>query len=261
MAGTQYSEFAELRRQEILDRLQRLGKITVAELCEHFSLSPATIRNDLAELQREGLLQRTHGGAIPCRRRSGHEPTSLEKESRNVESKRAIGYRAADLVNPGDVIALDTGTTTYELARCIASVPGLTVITNDLRIAVLLEDSPGATVFLLGGTVRRGFSCTIGKSVLDSLSRMYVDTLFLATNGISLRRGFSTPSVEVADIKRQFIAVAGRVVALADSSKMDNEAFTSFAALEQIDLLITDNGIAPDFKSALEELGIEVVAV
>ena len=258
MAETSKVMFAELRRQEIVQQVQKLGKITVEELCALFSVSPATIRNDLTELEKQGALQRTHGGAI-CRNPAGYELTTQEKAVKNVKQKQAIAERALEFIRPGDVIALDTGTTTYELAKLLNTVPNLTVITNDLRISAVLEQYPDVTVIVLGGMVRHRFHCTYGSSVMDALNSLYIDTAFIATNGFSLRRGLSTPRIEMADIKNKMIRVSGRVILMADSTKAETEAFTSFAPLKDVDILVTDAGIDDAFAESLGELGVEVI--
>ncbi|MEG2022343.1 MAG: DeoR/GlpR family DNA-binding transcription regulator, partial [Oscillospiraceae bacterium] len=143
--------FAELRKQEIVNIVQAGGKTTVGELCAHFSVSPATIRNDLSELEQIGSLKRTHGGAICNDNAANYEPTSCEKEVQNVDSKKAIAMAAIKFVHQGDIIALDTGTTTLEFAMRLATLSGLTIITTDLKIATYLEQNSDHTVILIGG--------------------------------------------------------------------------------------------------------------
>lgn len=257
MADMQKIMFAELRRKEIAKLVQEKGTVTVEDLCAMYSVSAATIRNDLTELERVGALQRTHGGAI------GHsfvnyEPTSQEKEIKNVVQKQAIARKALEFIHPGDVIVLDTGTTTYELAKLVGQIANLTVITNDLKIASLLEQFNTITVILLGGTVRHKFHCTYGTSVVNALDALYVDTAFLATNGLSLRRGLSTPSMEIAEIKRKIISISDQVILLADSSKQGKESFASFAQLEEVNTLITDQETAESFVSELQTMGVDV---
>ena len=164
-----------------------------------------------------------------------------------------------DYICPGSVIALDTGTTTLELAKLLPDVPNLTVITNDIKIASVLESDSTANVLLLGGFLRHGFHCTIGKGVSITLKDLYIDVLFLATNGMSVRRGFSTPSIDVSDMKRAMIEASARKIVLADSSKANHEAFSTFANLKEVDCLITDRGIDQDFRNAAAELGLEVL--
>ena len=258
MAETQKAFFGEVRRQEIVSLIKKKSRVTVDELSERFSVSTATIRKDLTELEQQGMLKRTHGGAI-SRNYADYEQTSTEKEGQNVAQKQAIAKVAAGLIHPGDVIALDTGTTTLELARQIVNIPNLTVITNDLKIAGFLEQNSDITIVLLGGMLRHNFHCTIGSSVLTALDAFYVDTLFVATNGISAVRGLSTFRIEIAEIKRKMISVSAKVVALADSTKVNNETFSAFAGIQDIHVLITDPGADRDFVKEVSSLGIEVI--
>ena len=164
-------------------------------------------------------------------------------------------------IRPGNVIALDSGTTTFELAKLLENIPNLTIITNDLKIATLLEQNENSTVILLGGMLRPKFHCTIGSSVLNALDTLYIDTAFLGTNGLSLRRGLSTPRIETADIKRKMISIAGNVIVLTDSSKVNNEAFASFASLSDINTLITDDAMDAGFVADMKALGVDVQLV
>lgn len=260
MAKQKTAIFVEERKQDIVDMVNRNGKITCAELCKKFRVSPATIRNDLTDLEKSGLLTRTHGGAMSANGiRVGYEQSTTEKESRNIAEKQAIAREALQFVSDGDVIALDTGTTTMELAKLLNNVKGITVITNDVKIALYLDQNSSAEVILLGGVVRHNFHCTTGKLALEGLDNLYIDTVFLATNGLSLARGFSTPRMEQAEVKRKMVQSARRIVALADGSKTSNEAFVAFADVKEVDTLITDASIGEDFAAKAEEIGMRVI--
>lgn len=254
-------KFAETRRQEIAAIVMERKVVTVDELCSLLSVSAATIRSDLTELECQGVLQRTHGGAIYNQNCLEYEQTSIEKEVQNIEQKQAIARAALCYVRPGDVIGLDTGTTILELAKLLADIPDLTVITNDLKIAAVLETESRANIMLLGGFIRKHFHCTIGQSVSNALRDLHMDTLFLATNGMSVRRGFSTPSIDIAGIKREMIASATQTITLADSSKVNREAMVTFGALKDTGILISDGGLDRDFADAAEQAGVEVIRV
>lgn len=255
--------FAETRRKEIESIVNRKKAVTVEELCQVFEVSKGTIRKDLLSLEEAGKVLRTHGGAIPADEpaQSRREMTTEEKEVRHIDIKERIASAALDYVRDGDVIALDTGTTTYELAKKIAKLPNLTIITNDLAIAGLLERESEANVIFLGGTIRKHFRCTIGQMVINSLKDLYVDTVFIATNGMSAERGFSTPSVDMADVKKAMIGVANKKIVLADSSKVNREAFVSFAQLEVADYLITDQECDTKFCAKAEDVGLTIISV
>lgn len=253
--------FAELRKQEIVDRVNSNGRATVNELCDYFNVSPATIRTDLNELEHMGTLKRTHGGAISNNSISNYEPTSLEKEEQHVSQKKAIALAALDFVKPGDTIAVDTGTTTMCFAKALASIPDVTVITNDFLVAMYLEQSENTTVIFLGGYIRKRFHCTIGQSVVDAIAPMHIDTTFLATNAISAERGLSTPNMEIANIKREMIKNSQNVVLLVDSSKIGKNALALFATLDEMDVIITDEGADKEFVNAVEGNNVKVIRV
>ena len=247
--------YAELRKREICSLLQAHGQVSVEELCARFLMSPATIRNDLSELERSGLLQRTHGGAISCLPRTGAELP----EADSGEHKRRIARRALSFIQPGDVIALDAGAATYALSSLLAGIPDLTIITNDLKIAAHPVLASSAHLILLGGPVRRGSHCTVGRSLREASQRFYIDKLFLTADGMSAARGFSTPSMECADAKRALLALADQVIVLADSTKAQHSAFISFAPLQAADVILTDTDIPPVFLRAAKTCGVQVI--
>lgn len=257
----QDSMFAEVRKQEIVDLVQREGTITVNELCDIFSVSPATIRNDLTELEILGALKRTHGGAISNERTANYELTFSEKEVLNIDAKQAIAKEAVKFIRPGDAIAIDTGTTTLELVKLIVNIPNLTVVTNDLRIASYLEENSEIDVFFLGGAIRKKFHCTVGKTVEDMLERMFIDTAFVSANGFHLKRGISTPSPEVGAAKHGMITAAAKVIFLADKTKIGKSTFSYFAASSDIDIMITDYNAEEDFLEEAEKRGIKIIVV
>lgn len=262
MRRRQKPMFVESRRQEITKLIQEKGFVTVNDLSSLFQVTTPTIRGDLIKLEQLGVLQRTHGGAIKIENsHSSKELTSKEKSVRAVSQKQMIAKAAVEYVKPGSIIALDTGTTTLELAKLVVDIPNITVITNDLNIALCLEENSSLNVYLLGGMLRCGFHCTIGRQVLDELKASYIDTFFMATNGVSMQRGFSTPNIDMADIKREFIGASNRIVALVDSTKVGSEAFATFARLDEVDVFISDDRISAEFVDELNACGISTVVV
>ena len=251
--------FAEERRQDIIELINRNGKVTVAELSKKYGVSSPTIRTDLAELEKLGLLRRTHGGAIPASTRASFELTSAEKEIRNVDQKKAIAKEAYKLINRGDVIALDTGTTTRELALLLADARDITVITYDIKIAAILESNENINLTLIGGNVRRGFHCTLGPTTKTQLSDLYADKAFMATNAVSLKRGLSTPNVEISDIKAQMIQNSRQNIALIDSSKFEGEALCKFADIKDMDVIISDEEVPAAFATAIKNAGCKLI--
>ena len=250
--------FAEDRKRRIVEIVNENGKATVSALCAAFDVSSATIRNDLRELEDAGALRRTHGGAIN-NRNIGFELTTHEKEVQNVEKKRAIAKAAVRFIQPGDSIAIDTGTTTFELAKLLGNIDHLTVVTNDLQIAVYLERNTTATIILAGGAIRRHFHCTVGETAAETIKHLHVDKVFAAANGVHPLNGLTTHNMEMAAFKKQLIEIADEVFVLADSTKLNTSAFISFASIGQTDVLITDGDADNGFIETAKQLGLDVI--
>ena len=221
-------------------------------------MSPATIRNDLSELARSGLLQRTHGGAIRCAHPAAPEFPEQGPHG-SADPMLRIARRALSFIQPGDVIALDAGAATYALSSLLAGIPDLTIITNDLKIAAHPVLASSAHLILLGGPVRRGSHCTVGRSLREASQRFYIDKLFLTADGMSAAHGFRTPRMECADAKRALLALADQVIVLADSTKAQHSAFISFAPLQAADVILTDTDIPPVFLRAAKTCGVQVI--
>lgn len=250
--------FAEERRRLIVELVNENTKATVQELCHTFSVSSATIRNDLRSLEDSCLLKRTHGGAISCRS-VNYEINSYERAEARLAQKAQIAAKAVSLIKEGDTIALDTGTTTFELAKLLTKFHDLTVVTNDLQIALYLEQYSNANIFLAGGFLRRDYHCTVGNKALDAVSDFNVDKAFIGANGISLTRGIATPNTDTAEIKEAFITISDRTAIIADSSKFDRTSFSKFADFEDVAMIITDNRVDQTFVEKLREIGVEVL--
>lgn len=259
MPAAEGTLFVEERKMRIVEYIGARRKATVAELCRQFAVSSATIRNDLRDLESGGLLIRTHGGAM-VRTKTGLEPDMSLRKVQHLEEKQRIARSALRLVENGDTLVLDTGTTTYELARLLGERNDLTVVTNDLPIALLLEELESVRVVLVGGMLRRKFHCTVASnsSGVKALSDLAVDKAFMGANGFSLDRGASTPDLNHSETKKLMVSIAARVILLFDSSKMSHNSFAIFAPLDHIDTIVTDS-MNGEEKRQLEEGGIDVV--
>ena len=244
--------FAQERQDRIISMLQEQSKLHVANLCDTFNVSPATIRNDLRELESQGKLRRTHGGALPVEK-ANFEPKTADKSVTNIDVKNEIALCAASLIDDGDTIVLDSGTTLLELAKCISDKRGLTVLTNDIRIVTHLEQFPGINILLIGGTVRNGYDCTVGPIAISCLSSLTVDKAFLGTNAFSIEKGFSTPDINQAEIKKAFINCATERIMLCDSSKFGHNSLVAFATFDDVERIVTDQRINKKLESFLNE--------
>lgn len=249
--------FAEERRIKILDILNERRKVTVDQLREVFGVSSATIRMDLRELQQVGALTRTHGGAIP-RTKTGFELNSEQRVVQHLAEKQRIARAALALVDDGDRIILDTGTSTLELAKLIHKKTDLTVITNDIEIATILEEVESIQVIVMGGILRKRFHCTLVLQGRQTYSGLTVDKAFIGVNSLSLDKGATTPDLGQAETKKTMIGMANRVILLCDNSKIGTVSFAQFATTDQIDVVVTDR-METELKSAFEEKGVEVV--
>ncbi len=249
--------FAEERKQQIVKLINNSDKVTVAQLCDYFKVSSATIRNDLRELENSNLLRRTHGGAM-AKSKTGFELDTPQKEGYHLAEKNKIAEAAIDLIDDGDTIIIDTGTTTMELAKRLNRKSNITVVVNDINIARLLEDYEGISIILLGGMVRKKFHCTVGFWGLKIISEISVDKAFIGANAIS-SKGISTPDVNQAEMKKAMIAAANKVIVLSDSSKFGKNSFAKFSNLSQVDTIITDSGLSVVTRKEFEVGGIEII--
>ncbi|EOT7462203.1 TPA: DeoR/GlpR transcriptional regulator [Klebsiella pneumoniae] len=250
--------FAEERQEKLLGILREKRKVAVSEMCDVFNVSGATIRADLRQLEEEGLLTRTHGGAV-LRTRASFEQASDTREIVNLSAKERIGQRAAALVEDGDIIVLDTGTTTLHIARNIRDRQNVTVVTNDYQIARELEASPSIQTILLGGIVKKGYHCVVainGRSILDTLN---VDKAFMGTNSLSLKHGACVADIMLAETKRGMVEHASQVIIVCDYSKLNNTSLAQFTAADRIDTVVVDR--LPDDVQAYRNAGIQVISL
>jgi DeoR/GlpR family transcriptional regulator of sugar metabolism len=250
------------RRSKIAELIREHGAVRVGELADQFQVSEVTIRNDLARLETEGHLVRGHGGAIAI-----SEPRRIttllrvdERATQNVEEKRRIARAAAEFVLPGDTIILDAGTTTGEMACLLTHVSPLTVVTNGLNVALELGASE-ARLILLGGTLHRESSSTVGALAEHNLSELVVEKLFLGAQALDLDHGLTDSTPEIAQVKRAMIRSARQVFLLVDSSKLGRASFTKVAPLSEVHTIITDNGFAEEARAAVERIGIQMLVV
>ncbi|XVX20546.1 DeoR/GlpR family DNA-binding transcription regulator [Actinomycetota bacterium] len=256
--------YAPERQQQIAQLTSARGRVAVTDLARHFSVTPETIRRDLAELDRLGVVSRVHGGAIPRSSLPRLETTVAERSQRHAGQKAAIARAALSwlpAVTPSGRanVILDAGTTTAALAELIPPREDLTCVTNSVPIAGQLVDLLPGEVVLLGGRVRGMTQATVGETGVETLGRLRVDVTFLGTDGVTIAHGASTPDSSEAATKRAMAAAGRVVVLLADSSKIGAEHLVQFARLEDIDVLITDDGLAPADRKALSDKGVEVV--
>ena len=227
------------RQALILSRVRETGSVAVAALAQDCGVSEMTIRRDLEALEGSGVVRRVHGGAVTGWNR-GYEPAFSQRAAQNGDAKARIGRRCADLIEEGETLFLDIGTTTLAAAHALAGRRGITVITPNLRAADILVDNPGIRVICLGGVVRTGERCVTGVIAERNLAEFFFDTCIVGVAGVSLQAGLTEFNVDDASLKRTAIDHGRRIIALADSSKLGQIALATVAPLSRISTLITD---------------------
>ena len=258
------------RRRQISSLAAVHGRVTVVELAEKFGVTAETIRRDIAILDREGELYRVHGGAVPAHNYRTDFTTLETRSKSSLAAKRAIGKAALKVLPPdGSTVFFDAGTTTGMLARAIAEAnstqdpdlmaPKLNIVTNSLTIATTLADSPRCEVQLIGGHVRPLSQAIVGDIATRYLGVLHADVAFVGTNALTMDHGLSTPDAQEGAIKRAMVTNADHVVALCDSTKFGLDYLVSFATLDDLSHVVTDQAAPEGYVHALEDQGIQVV--
>lgn len=250
----------EERRQHILLLIRTHGRVLVDELGKALKLSKITIRKDLDYLQSRNLITRTHGGALPFSRSALSDPTIQQKREVHRKEKLRIAEAAVTLVSEGQCIILDSGSTTTEIARLLLSYRRLTVITNALNIASELVQSD-FDVVLIGGTLRKNSSSTVGPLAEDMLKEIHADLLFIGVDGFDAKLGLTTPNLLEARVNRAMVNSSEKVVVVCDSSKFNRKSLALIVGAQRIHHVITDKQLSPDKVEALRNLNIEVTLV
>jgi len=252
--------YAEERQQAMAHLISRRGRLSVVQLAEQFEVTTETVRRDLSTLDRMGLVRRVHGGAVPAGSLTVIESGIGERDQSNTQAKEAIANAAVSLLPPPDsVVVIDAGTTTARFAAALPRDHRLTVITHAVPVATRLAGLPQIELHLLPGKVRPTTHAAVGAETVAALADLRADVAFIATNGLTVGHGLTTPDSDEAATKRAMIACARKTVVLADSTKLGVETAVRFATLDSLDVLVTDSDVEPADRRALESAGIEVV--
>jgi len=252
----------EQRRRNLLDLVDHDGHVTVSDLVKRFSISAVTVRSDLDTLASVGAVVRSHGGAVRRLEATQDYPLRM-KETLHREEKVRIGTAAAELIQPGETIILDSGTTTAEIARHLkrSKIQPLTIITNALNIAVELADLPGVSLIMIGGLLRPVSFSFVGPQAEAIMNEFHADRLFLAVDGFDLDKGPSTPDVFEAQLNNVMIRSAREVNVVTDFSKLGRRSVSRIGPFDRIRRLITDRRAPQEFTEGLRNRGIEVIEV
>jgi len=253
----------EERRRLIVDHIEANGRATVEELAARFGTSTVTIRNDLEALARTGAIARSHGGALPAAQTVTNDVPLNIKETRSHPQKLRIGLAAAKLINDGETIILDSGSTTVEIARQIRQMKfeSLTVVTNALNIALELSGLPHIRVMMLGGLLRQTSYSLVGPDAEQALSRISADKLFLGVDGLDPVVGVTTPDPLEASLNALMIRVSRETIAVFDASKLGQRSLSVITPVQNLHIVITDSSAPEEMVDALRGAGANVMLV
>lgn len=246
------------RTEKIFERVQAAKLVKLSELSSEFGVSMPTIRKDIDELQRLGRVERVHGNVrLRPAQPAGDAPRAAVLPT--SEEKAQIGRKAASLIANGDAVILDYGATATELAKNLVERQNLRIVTTGLNIAILLGAEPTNRVMLTGGVFKAETIAVSGEKASQFFEGMFVDKLFLAAGGVSIEAGISYPDFIDLHVKHAMIGAAKTVYLLADSKKFGKREFATFGAMDRVDFLITDAGLAPEYVAWVTGLGIEII--
>ena len=256
---------ATVRAQTIVEKLLHTGTVTVDELATQFGVSVATVRRDLVELEQQGRLRRTHGGAVP-REPLLYEPFRYnsgfhEQIDRKLAEKRRIGLAAAALIQPGEMISLTAGTTTTQVTRSLRPGANVTVITNTVNVAMELSHRDDVRVFVTGGFLTGSWFSVVGPATAQALSQFFVDKLFIGVNGIDAEKGLTSLHPEEAAVIQVMVRQAKQRIVVADHTKLGTVATSLICPTIEVHQLITDTGATEAQLDPFRQLGIDVLLV
>jgi DeoR/GlpR family transcriptional regulator of sugar metabolism len=253
---------ARQRQAIVLERVREEGAVRVTDLARLLGVSDMTVRRDLEFLQGRGLIEKVHGGATSIPGSALFEPGFATKSALQLAEKDAIADAAVELINPGAAIGISAGTTTYAIACRLVGFVGLTVVTNSLRVADVMSETRGSdqTVVLTGG-VRTPSDALVGPLAVSALQNIHLDLVFMGVHGMDLGAGFTSPNLLEAETNRAMVDSARLLVIVADHTKWGVVGLSSFARLDQADILITDAGLDPAVREELAVTARRLIVV
>lgn len=246
------------RQDQILDLVKRRERVTVTEISERFSVSPATVRRDLETLSERGVIQRFHGGARTAQQAPPELPV-LQRQTEQSAEKRRIGQKAAALVADGETIFVSSGTTSLEVARNLHDRRNLTVITNSLLVVNVLRDAPGITLVGVGGVLRRSEMSLIGHLAEQALAEVHAHKVIMGIRALDIERGLTNDYLPETMTDRAILKTGREVIIVADHTKCGRVSTALVAPLTVMHTLVTDDKTPPGFVNALTGRGIRVL--
>jgi DeoR family galactitol utilization operon repressor len=241
------------RRKVILEALTENSSVTVSDLAKLLDVTPVTVRTDLATLEEEGFIIRTHGGAMPA-----FHPQILERMRQDKDRKSAIARAAAEKIQDGETVIISAGTTTALIAKYLLGRRNIHIVTNNTLLLTYARTNPQLRVTLIGGEFRPSEEGLVGPLAIQALDQVFVSKAFIGVDGISVKHGFTAHLVESADLVRKMAAQAQEVYAICDSGKFGKPGFARILPFDGVNGLVTDSGLSAEFEKNLREAGVSV---
>jgi DeoR/GlpR family transcriptional regulator of sugar metabolism len=254
------NRFIEERQQHILNLLKEYGRITVKELCREFKVSNVTIRNDLNELEKKGMLLRTHGGAISSYETGGEQPFFVRMH-KHPDEKQRMAKAAADLIRDGEAIFIDGGTTASVMKLYLFDKKDLTIVTSSIEVVSHLASHDSIEIFMMGGFFKRESLSTLGASSANVIENWNITKAFYGAYGFSIEHGLTDVHPGLIEQKHYIANKAVTNIGLLDSSKWGKVSRDTFLPADKIDIIITDNDAPKDMIAAMKDRGIEYILV
>lgn len=246
------------RKLRIIEYVKQKRVATVAALAEEFQVHEATIRRDLAEIEQEGLLRRTHGGVI-VDQGANIEPSFSERASEQLEQKMRIGKKAAELIEDGDHVILDSGTTTIHIAQNLVNRSRITVVTNDINVAAELREAKGITVIVTGGVLYHSSFMLNGMFTDRVLETLHVQKAFIGTPAIHPKYGLTHPEALLVPAKQGMIKAAQEIIVVADDTKIGKTSLHTVAPIQAVHTFITGSEASESQIKAFRDSGVNVI--
>lgn len=243
----------DARRKRILELLERHGQVNAAQLSGMLGATTATIRSDLRALEDEGYAERIQGGAILKTR---FQPSAAA--TANLAEKKAIARAVAGIIQDGDTLFVNAGTTTREIALALKNHRGLNIVTNSVAVAMELSGLPTIRLVLLGGELNTQYAFTCGGDAQEQLRKYQADYAILSLDGVSVEAGVTTYHADEAIIDRMMVERAGKTLVAADHTKLDRAGFSAICPLGRIHMLVTDGGCGPELAERFRSEGVQV---
>jgi DeoR/GlpR family transcriptional regulator of sugar metabolism len=244
------------RQQEILELLEQKGHVYVSNLSKQFQVTKETIRRDLEALEKQGLIHRTHGGAVMNQREKEVSPL-IQREVAHLEAKREIAREAAKGIQDGDIIALDSSDVSFQLARLLGERE-ITVITNSIAVTLEFLRQDKVKVITVGGYLNKDSTSFFGTMTEKSIEGYHVDKFYFSCHGVHLEHGIYENNEMEAQVKQKFISISDRLILLADHTKFGQKSLTNLLSLDKVDQIITDHGLPLNQLSAFKVEGLNI---